>query len=93
MLAERQKMKKQAEKEKAEIMEAFEKMKVKGKMDLKVMAKYGISMDAEPKQSTMQSATSARGPRPAPLSKKDEAIKIATVQKIPKRIQSSKPKV
>ena len=48
MLAQRQKMKKEAEIEKQEIMNAFEKMKRQGKMDPKVMARYGLGTPDEP---------------------------------------------
>ena len=66
MQAQRQEMKKKAEKEKQEIMQAFEKMKAKGKMDPKMLAKFGISLDEDPQpeESPMYKAPgSARPPK------------------------------
>lgn len=72
--AEKQRMKKEAEIEKQEIMKAFEKMKVQGKMDPKVMRKFGLSTSSigqtgmGPAEETAASiGQSARGMRPAPL--------------------------
>ena len=71
MNAEKQRMKKEAEIEKVEIMKAFEKMKVQGRMDPKVMQKYGLSTSQMGRTGggVAESALgqSARGTRPAPL--------------------------
>ena len=55
-------------------MQAFDKMKVQGKMDTKVLAKFGISMDGVGKDGQGKAeetyGTSARGFRPPPMATK-----------------------